>query len=124
MQLTFSPQDEAFRQNVRDFLADKLSADLKRYASRMTSVYADKETALEWQAILHAQGWAAPSWPIEYGGCDWSIAQYYIFDAEMARAGAPPLSPMGLGMCGPALIGHGSKQQQDYYLPRIIEGTD
>lgn len=124
MQLTFSPEEEQFRQDVRDFLSDKLTPELKRYASRMTSVYADKETALEWQAILKAQGWAAPSWPVEYGGCDWSVAQRYIFDVEMARAGAPPLSPMGIGMCGPALIGHGSKTQKDYYLPRILDGED
>lgn len=124
MQLTFSRDEEAFRQEVRDFLAEKLTPELRRYASRMTSVYADKETALAWQAILVDQGWAAPSWPVEYGGCDWSVAQHYIFDVEMARAGAPPLSPMGIGMCGPALIGHGSKEQQDYYLPRILSGED
>ncbi|MCH2458916.1 MAG: acyl-CoA dehydrogenase family protein, partial [Henriciella sp.] len=122
MQLTFSRDEEAFRQEVRDFLVEKLTPELRRYASRMTSVYADKETALVWQAILVDQGWAAPSWPVEYGGCDWSVAQHYIFDVEMARAGAPPLSPMGIGMCGPALIGHGSKEQQDYFLPRMLSG--
>lgn len=124
MNLKFSPDEEAFRDQVRDFLADKLTPDLKRYASRMTSVYADKETALAWQAILVEQGWAAPSWPVEYGGCDWSVAQYYIFDVEMAKAGAPSLSPMGIGMCGPALIGHGSEEQKAHYLPRILSGED
>ncbi|MBA68162.1 MAG: acyl-CoA dehydrogenase [Rhizobiales bacterium] len=124
MNLNFSASEEAFRTEVRDFLADKLTPELKRYASRMTSVYADKETALEWQGILVEKGWAAPSWPVEHGGCDWSVAQHYIFDVEMARAGAPPLSPMGIGMCGPALIGHGSKEQKDFYLPRILSGDD
>lgn len=79
---------------------------------------------MAWQAILVEKGWAAPSWPVEYGGCDWSIAQHYIFDVELARAGAPPLSPMGIGMCGPALIGYGSDQQKDYFLPRILSGAD
>lgn len=124
MNLSFRPEEEAFRQEVRDFLADKLTEELRRYASRMTSVYADRDTAMEWQPILYEQGWAAPSWPVEYGGCDWSVAQHYIFDVEMARAGAPPLSPMGIGMCGPALIGHGSKEQKDHYLPRILKGDD
>lgn len=124
MDLAFRPDEEDFREEVRDFLADHLTEDLRQYAARMTSVYAQKEIGLAWQKILVAQGWAAPSWPVEYGGCDWSLAQHYIFDVEMARAGAPPLSPMGIGMCGPALIGHGSKAQKDYYLPRILSGAD
>ncbi len=124
MDLAFKPDEEAFREEVRDFLSDHLTEDLRRYAARMTSVYAEKEIGLAWQKILVDQGWAAPSWPVEYGGCDWSLAQHYIFDVEMARAGAPPLSPMGIGMCGPALIGHGSKAQKDYYLPRILSGED
>lgn len=124
MNLTFSQAEETFREAVRDFLSDRLTPELKRYAARMTSVYAGKDVALEWQAILVDQGWAAPSWPVAYGGCDWTVAQHYIFDVEMARAGAPPLSPMGIGMCGPALIGHGSTEQKDYYLPRILSGED
>ncbi|HAE28016.1 MULTISPECIES: acyl-CoA dehydrogenase family protein [Hyphomonas] len=124
MDLAFKPDEEAFREEVRDFLSDNLTEDLRRYAARMTSVYAEKEVGLAWQKILVEKGWAAPSWPVEYGGCDWSLAQHYIFDVEKARAGAPPLSPMGIGMCGPALIGHGSKAQKDYYLPRILSGED
>lgn len=124
MNLSFRPEEEAFRQEVRDFLSDHLTSDLRRYAARMTSVYADRETAMHWQGILKEKGWAAPSWPVEHGGCDWTVAQHYIFDVEMARAGAPPLSPMGIGMCGPALIGHGSEAQKAHYLPRILSGED
>lgn len=124
MNLSFTREEEDFRQEVRDFLADHLTPDLRAYARRMTSVYATKEIAMAWQAILVKRGWAAPSWPVEYGGTDWTPAQRYIYDVEMARAGAPPLSPMGIGMCGPALIGHGSKAQKDYYLPRILSGED
>jgi alkylation response protein AidB-like acyl-CoA dehydrogenase len=124
MNLDFTPEEEAFRDEVRNFLDEKLSSDLRAYTRRMTSVYATKEISLEWQRILMKQGWAAPSWPAEYGGTDWSVAKRYIFDVEMARAGAPPLSPMGIGMCGPAMIGHGSKAQKDYYLPRILSGED
>jgi alkylation response protein AidB-like acyl-CoA dehydrogenase len=124
MKLAFNRDEEAFREKVRDFLADKLTADLRAYAKRMTSVYATKPVAMEWQLILVKQGWAAPSWPVEYGGTNWSVAQRYIFDVEMARAGAPPLSPMGIEQCGPVLIGHGSKAQKNYYLPRILSGED
>lgn len=124
MDLRFSAADEAFREEVRAFLSARLTPDLRAYAARMTSVYADKPTALAWQAILVAQGWAVPSWPVEYGGCDWSVAQHYIWQSELARAGAPPLSPMGLSMCGPALIGHGSDAQKAYYLPRMLNAQD
>ena len=124
MNLKFSTEEEAFREEVRDFLADKLTPELKAYARHMTSVYSDKDVALAWQAILVDQGWAAPSWPVEFGGCDWSIAQKFIFDVEMARADAPPLSPMGITMCAPAIIGHGTQEQKDYYLPRILSGED
>jgi len=124
MNLQFSPEEEAFRGEVRAFLADKLTPELQAYSRRMTSVYSSKAVALEWQAILNAQGWAAPSWPVEYGGCDWSVAQHYISRTELAEADAPPLSPMGVGMCGPALIGHGSAEQKAHYLPRILSGED
>lgn len=124
MNLNLSPADRQFREEVRDFLADNLTPDLRAYASRMTSVYAEKEINLAWQAILVRKGWAAPSWPVEYGGCDWTVAQKFLFDVEMAHACAPPLSPMGIGMCGPALIGYGTKAQKDYYLPRILSGED
>ena len=124
MQLSFTPEEEQFRDEVRTFLSEKLTKDLLDYSKRMTSVYADKEVALQWQSILVEQGWAAPSWPVEYGGCDWTVAQKFIFDVEFARAEAPPLSPMGIAMCAPALIGHGTKAQKDYYLPRILSGED
>lgn len=90
MNLAFTREEETFREEVRDFLAEKLTADLRAYAKRMTSVYSTKPIAMEWQRILVAKGWACPSWPVEYGGTNWSVAQRYIFDVEMARAGAPP----------------------------------
>ena len=124
MDLKFSPSDEAFRDEVRSFLDRALTAELRAYAARMTSVYAEKPISMAWQRILVAQGWAAPSWPVEHGGCDWSVVQHYIWQSELAAAGAPPLSPMGIGMCGPALIGHGSAAQKAHYLPRLLSGED
>ncbi len=124
MDLQFTSEEEKFRSEVRDFLSDKLTPDLRAYARKMTSVYSDKPTALAWQAILLKQGWLVPSWPKEYGGCNWSVAQHFIFSTELAHADAPGLSPMGLAMCGPALLGHGTKAQKDYYLPRIKQAED
>ncbi len=124
MDLTWSQADLAFQAEVRAFLDTSLSPELRDYARRMTSVYAEPGISAAWQAILHARGWAAPAWPAAYGGCDWSVVQHYIFAREKALAGAPPLSPMGVQMCGPALIGHGTPEQKDYYLPRMLSGED
>jgi alkylation response protein AidB-like acyl-CoA dehydrogenase len=122
MDMSWSPAERAFRDEVRAFLDAELTAEMRAVTRRMTSVYAPHELGMAWQAILHARGWAAPAWPVEYGGCDWTPAQRYIFASEFAEAGAPPLSPMGIGMCGPVLIGHGTAEQRAHYLPRMLSG--
>ena len=122
MQMRWSQDELAFRDEVRAFLDAELTAEMRRDVRRLTSVYAPHQLSMAWQAILHARGWAAPAWPVEYGGCGWSAAQRYIFASEFAAAGAPPLSPMGIGMCGPVLIGHGTPEQKAHYLPRMLTG--
>ncbi|HSZ53458.1 MAG TPA: acyl-CoA dehydrogenase family protein [Caulobacteraceae bacterium] len=124
MNLDLSLEDCAFREEVRDFLAANLTSDLRVAAARATSVFQDKSVSLAWQKILRARGWAAPSWPAEYGGPGWSEMQRHIFSAESARAGAPGLAPMGLRMVGPVIIGMGSEAQKAHYLPRILSGED
>jgi len=124
LDLTWRAEDRRFRDEVRAFLDQALTEDLRRAGKRLTSEYADPDVALAWQSILHARGWAAPAWPVEFGGCGWSLNQRYIWEDEAAAAGAPPLSPMGLNMCGPALIGCGSPAQQAALLPRILSGED
>lgn len=122
MELGWSERDATFRDEVRQFLADKLTPELQRAGRLMTSVYADHEASMEWQAILHERGWAAPAWPVEYGGCDWSLTQHYIFGRESTLAGAPSLSPMGIRMVAHAIIKFGTPAQKDYFLPRILTG--
>jgi alkylation response protein AidB-like acyl-CoA dehydrogenase len=124
MEMSWSATDERFRQDVREFVAAALTPDLRKAGRSLTSVYADYEIGMKWQRILHQRGWAAPSWPVEYGGCGWSVAQRYIFASELAAAGAPPISPMGIGMCGPVLIGHGTSEQKAHYLTRMLSGED
>jgi alkylation response protein AidB-like acyl-CoA dehydrogenase len=88
----------------------------------MTSVYADHEASMAWQAILHERGWAAPAWPVEHGGCDWTLTQHYIFSRESTLADAPALSPMGIKMVAHAIVAFGTPEQKDYFLPRILTG--
>lgn len=122
MDLNWSAEDEQFRDEVRGFLDRHLTPELRRAGRLMTSVYADHEASMAWQAILHARGWAAPAWPLEHGGCDWTPLQHYIFDRECTLAGAPLLSPMGIKMVAHAIIGFGTEEQKDWFLPRILTG--
>ena len=122
MDLDWSASDLAFRDEVRSFLDDKLTAELRQDGRLMTSVYSDHDAAMQWQRILHERGWAAPAWPVEYGGCDWSLTQHYIFSRESTLAGAPALSPMGIRMVAHAIVAHGTPQQKEFFLPRILTG--
>lgn len=122
MDLKWSPADTAFRDEVRSFLDEKLTPEIRRAGRLMTSVYADHDASMKWQQILHERGWAAPAWPVEYGGCDWSLTQHYIFSRESTLAGAPSLSPMGIRMVAHALIKFGTDAQKDFFLPRILTG--
>jgi len=124
MELGLNTKHQTFREDVRAFLADAMTPDLKRAGAGMTSVYSDHETTLKWHKKLHAQGWSAPGWPVEHGGTGWDIMERYIWQSECAAAETPSLSPMGVGMCGPVLIGHGSPEQKAYFLPRILSGDD
>ncbi len=124
MNLDFSSEDIAFREEVRAFLHDNLTPELVAAGRKATSVFVEPEYTLAWQAKLHARGWAAPHWPEAYGGPGWSEMQRYIFASECAAAGAPPLAPMGLNMVGPCIIGYGTQEQKDFYLPRILNGDD
>jgi alkylation response protein AidB-like acyl-CoA dehydrogenase len=116
------PEDEAFRDEVRAFFAAELTPELRRAGKLMTSVYADHAAQMEWHRKLHARGWVAPAWPVEHGGCDWSIVRHHIFASERVRAGAPPVSPMGIQMAGPAIIAFGTDTQKEYFLPRMLSG--
>lgn len=122
MHMEWSDADRAFRDEVRAFLDEQLTEDLRNVGRRLTSVYADYEVAMTWQRRLHAKGWVAPAWPKEFGGPGWSTVQRYIWASETSKAGAPPVSPMGVGMVGPVIIGHGTPEQQAFYLPKMLSG--
>ncbi|MFE3441398.1 acyl-CoA dehydrogenase family protein [Nocardia sp. NPDC059180] len=122
MDFDWSEADSAFRDEVRGFLRDNLTPELRAAGRLATSVYPDHEASMRWQQILHARGWAAPSWPVEYGGCDWTLTQHYIFNRELALAGAPPLSPMGIRMVAPGIVAFGTPEQKDFFLSGILTG--
>ena len=124
MNLNFSEAEVLFKEEVKSFLDSELTADLVSAAKHTSAVFTEKDVAMEWQSKLVKKGWLVPSWPEEYGGTNWTETQKYIFSSECAKAGAPNLIPMGLAMIGPLLLGRGTKEQKDYYIPRIISGED
>jgi hypothetical protein len=122
MDLRFSPQEEDFRAQVRDFLSRKLPAELSDKVRRGARL-AREDMAL-WHRILHERGWLATHWPVEYGGTGWDVVQRFIFDTECALAHAPRIVPFGLSMLGPVLMQFGTQAQKDRWLPRILDGSD
>jgi alkylation response protein AidB-like acyl-CoA dehydrogenase len=124
MNISFAPEHETFRDEIRRFLDDALDDELREAQANCPGIFLDYEFNIRWHRILHKQGWVAPAWPEQHGGTGWDLTQRYLWTRETTLAGAPSLAPMGLGMCGPMLIGCGSKAQKDYYLPRILSGED
>lgn len=122
MNLDLTPADLAFRDEVRAFLEQAMTADLCAWAAKQAGVWADMPLALRWQQILHEKGWVAPAWPAEHGGPGWSDVQRWIWDAECARIGAPSIPQMGIKMCGPVLMRYGTPEQKAFHLPRILSG--
>ena len=121
MDLSFSPEDEAFRQGVREFIANNLPESVK---GRTRRDFETREDFLAWHKVLHEKGWIAPLWPKEYGGTGWSITQRYIFNEECAAAQTPQVLPFGVAMCGPVIYTFGNDEQKKKYLPRILSGED
>src|SRR5262245_64851057 len=124
MDLCFSAEERAFEKEVRDFIATNLTPEMKRATALTPSVFSDPDIGMAWQRALNKRGWGAPGWPVEYGGPDWTPAKRWIFEAESARAGVPNVNVMGVKMVGPVIIGFGSPEQKNFYLPRILSGED
>ena len=122
MDLKFTPKEEAFRDEVRAFLAARLPTRLSdKVASGKHLGKADME---EWHAILHKRGWLANHWPEQYGGPGWTAVEKFIFENECALAHAPRIVPFGVNMLGPVLIKYGNEAQKRHWLPRILDGSD
>jgi alkylation response protein AidB-like acyl-CoA dehydrogenase len=124
MDMEFSPADIAFREEVRDFLADNLPDRLRDGARRTPGVFVEPDIGMEWHRILYQKGWVAPHWPKEDGGTGWTPTQKFIFEKECALAGAPSLAILGLRLVGPVICHFGTPEQKARFLPRILSGED
>ena len=126
MDLNYSAEEERFRDEVRAWLAANLPKDGE-------SLYHESEKMEEWMAFLKSwqrklydAGWSGISWPKEYGGRGATIIEELIFTEEMARARAPNLMNVSIGieLVGPAIIHHGTEEQKRRYLPKILSAEE
>jgi len=122
MDLSYSPEEQAFRKEVRDWLAANLPQDIRDKV--VGYQHLSKDDITRWHKILAAKGWSVPHWPTEWGGTGWNITQRYIYEEEFGLVGAPGLPPFGPAMCASVLHKFGSPEQKTRFLPRIREGDD
>jgi pimeloyl-CoA dehydrogenase large subunit len=117
MDLRFTADEAAFRQEVRAFFKTALPADIRRKTELGQRI--SKQDMLRWVRILHDRGWATPAWAPEWGGTGWDAVKQYIFKEELHLAPAPEPISFNMNMIGPTLIAFGSEEQKRHFLPRI-----
>ncbi|HEV2567804.1 acyl-CoA dehydrogenase family protein [Sphingomonas sp.] len=122
MDLEFSPEDMAFREEARRFIAENYPPELRAKIAHAEEL--EKEDYLKWHRILAKKGWVAPAWPVEYGGPGWTTTQRFIWSEELARADTLPILPFGINMVGPVIYTFGTAEQKARFLPRILSGED
>ena len=120
MDLDFSPEDLAFRAEVRQFLAEAYPKALRDKQARGEEL--GKEDHLSWHRTLAKKGWIAPSWPKQYGGTGWTPSQKYIWSEEQARADTIPILPFGMNMVSPVIYTFGTPEQKSKFLPPTYNG--
>ncbi|MEM6483817.1 MAG: acyl-CoA dehydrogenase family protein [Pseudomonadota bacterium] len=121
MDTSFSPAENAFRNEVAAFFDSTFTEELR---ARLKDNATYKEAIIEWQRILNDKGWVAPNWPVEHGGTGWTPTQMYIYDSERSARGIPNTIPFGLSMVAPVIYTFGNQEQKDRFLPRILKSED
>lgn len=130
-----TPEQAAFRGQVSSLIAERLPKRYRDLAARgamperawendrKSSDPVEYAAAIDWHAALEERHWVAPHWPSEYGGGGLTPMEQFIFNQEIAEAGAPAVGGSGVNMLGPTLIVHGSDGQKEKYLPPILDGN-
>jgi len=122
MDLNYSPEESAFRDEVRAWIRANLADELRDKVLNYREL--SKDDLLGWHRTLAKKGWVAPHWPVEWGGTDWTVVQRYIFEEECGAAGTPPIVSFGVKMCAPVLLRFGTPEQKQRFLPPMYRGDD
>ena len=120
MDLNFTAEEQAFRDEVRAFLRGHVPEATRNKI--LAGLSATPDDIRAWQRALHKKGWGAPGWPKAFGGTGWNAIQRFIFDEECAAYGAPQQLAFGVKMVAPVIMAFGTPEQQQRYLPGIISG--
>jgi pimeloyl-CoA dehydrogenase large subunit len=115
MDLRFTPEEVAFRDDLRRFFRTEIPAEIRRKVAE--GRHLSKEDIVASQRILNAQGLAVPHWPAEWGGRDWTPLQRYIYTEELQRAAVPLPLQFNVYMVGPVIAAFGSEEQKRRFLP-------
>lgn len=121
MHFEFSPEDEAFRQEVRQFFQESVSREVAHYGFEGAHPV-PRDVLRTWQKTLHARGWGAPHWPQEFGGTGWSAIRKHIFLEELVNADGLDYGWQGTHMMAPVVIAFGNQWQQETFLPPLLAG--
>lgn len=121
MNADFTTEELQFEQDVREFLQNEFPADYREKVD--AGIRLGKDELVNWQKILYRKGWAAPNWPVEYGGTGWTATQKHIFATEMGLIGAPEPVPFGMKMVAPVIMAYGTDEQKQRFLPDILESN-
>ncbi|AQA18274.1 acyl-CoA dehydrogenase [Halioglobus japonicus] len=127
MKLSFSPEDEKFREEIAGWLSQNLTGEFEKlkYRGGPGDEHMYPQERQGWEKKLAEGGWTCVGWPEEHGGRGCSIEQQVIFFEEYARAGAPGrVGHIGEGLAGPTIIAFGTEEQKRKYLPGIVAGTE
>lgn len=121
MDMNLSDADRAFRDEVRAFLEEALTEDIREGARLTPGVRTQTLIARRWAQKLANKGWLCHSWPKEHGGPGWNAVQKFIFESECAAAGTPIINHMGIKMVGPVVMKYGTEEQKAEVLPSILK---
>ncbi len=122
MDLRFTDEERAFREEVRTFFRDNVPDEIR--TKMVDGEHLGKEDFVRWTRILNAHGWGVPHWPVEYGGTGWNPMRQYIYLEELQKYPAPQPLPFGVNMVGPVIYTFGSEEQKKHFLPRIANMDD
>jgi alkylation response protein AidB-like acyl-CoA dehydrogenase len=120
MDLDFTPEQQAFRATIREWVAANLPADISEKVHNALRL--SRDDLQRWARILGKKGWLGYGWPQEFGGPGWDAVERHLFEEECALAGAPRIVPFGPIMVAPVIMAFGSPEQQKRFLPGIASG--
>ena len=120
MDLNFTPEEQSFRQDVRQWVRTNLPADISHKVHNGLRLH--KDDFQRWARALGGRGWLGYGWPKEFGGPGWNAVQRHLFEEECASAGAPRIVPFGPVMVAPVIMAFGSPELQRRHLPGIASG--